>query len=101
MENSEVDLDLLMIEVLAVVRKFSLDPKFFALTLQISKEKFGTLSNQFPNHPPKFISISRGNEWNINFSPILEQNEYPDALKLRPDTFSAGVHKKKKAAKRK
>jgi len=101
MGKSEIDLNHLMNEVLPVVRQFDLDPKFFALTLHISKEKFGLLSQHFPGHHPRFISISRGNEWIIDLSPILEPGDYLDGSSLRPDTFGPETHKKKNPSKKK
>jgi hypothetical protein len=100
MKESKIEINDLMNEILSVVHKFGLNPKFCALTLQIPKQEFSLLSQQFPDHHPKLISISNNNEWMIDFSPVLEVSEYPNALDLKPDTFRKELRKKSKSPKR-
>lgn len=87
MPDHEIDVDALMMEVLALVHKHGLRPGTFGLTLVIPRKEFKALARQYPNHRPEMIRISKGNDWSIKFFPVLEPGDYPTGEALKPDSF--------------
>jgi hypothetical protein len=84
MPSPIVDLSVVVREVLDVIRRHDLTPGSLGLILNVPREEFESLVQQYPSQHPGIVIVKEKNDWFVQIQPILKPGDYSTGEMLDP-----------------